>query len=133
MEFFDKRLVEIAKTIGFTNEQINAASDENALRDSILQIKPQYMTELIPQESAKPKPVVAAPVLRGKAERHEMSILIDERAAAYLNRVTVDESKIQSFMRLNRIQNVTLIEIERNYVPIKGILTTNVVIHCRKG
>jgi hypothetical protein len=132
-----KELIERAKSIGFTDEQIGTYTDVEALERACNQIKPQATPHLPPKPRQIYKSFPDEP--KGEPAQAVCTSQINTMRAAHVQRADYDEMNLQTFCRHHKpkiisetIQKVT---VERDYVPDKrGILTSTMVIdYLKKG
>lgn len=127
-------LIERAKKVGFTDEQIASYTDPEALEMACNRIKPQTTPQ--PQKKRQIfRPFKEKP--KGKPAKATCISEISARRAAHVIRAGYDQSNMEVFCRQYKpkilpesIQKVTVV---RNYVPNKkDILTSKIIIQYLK-
>ena len=135
-------LIERAKTIGLTDEQIATyGSDSAALETACNKLRPQataIASPVLPPRKKKRqifKPFKEEP--KGEPAQITFTSTIEVYRAAHVNRAGFDDSNLGVFCRNNKIpmKRIHKVSILRNYVPDKrDILTSMILIHyLRKG
>jgi hypothetical protein len=140
LDSFPPELVERAKSIGFSPEQIDTYTDPVSLRMACDQIKPQVTphpppepeSPLGPRQPCKPK---EGP--KGEPAQAVFTSTITTVRAEHLVRAGYDDGNLGAFLRQQKIRPETIqrVTVIRDYVPNeRGILTTTMVIdYLKKG
>lgn len=129
----DTDLIERAKKIGFTDEQIATYTDPEKLKMACDRLKPQVTPQ--PKKRQIFKPFKDKP--KGKKARATFETTISVKRAQAVIRAGYDNMILGDFLRKEKIrpESVQKVTIIRNYVPDKReILTSKIIVdYLRKG
>ncbi len=124
-------VIEAAKKVGFTTEQIAGYTNVNALKDIIYIVDPTARNRLEPPAIKSvcigpPKPVAADKV-------ETFTVSIDARWIVSANHAACEEMQIQSQLRGRKIRNIRSLSIVRSTVADKsGKLVSQVTVNYKE-